>query len=474
MTLDATLARSDAAPHDDITRVIAVPPAQTPSRGRTVLPDPGTEPIGPRRRVRGVPTEERFNLVGALCAALAVATLLFGWLTPMTGAVGWAVVAYLAFIAIYALLIILRADRLEVADRVMTALLYSAGALLLAALVFVVAFTLIRGFDAVTHLNFFVETMKFAGPLDPLTTGGIAHAIVGTLIQISIALAIAVPLGIATAVFMNEIGGRFARFVRTISDAMTALPSIVAGLFIYAAVITLVTQERSGFAASLAITVMMLPIIIRASDVVLRLVPGNLREASYALGASRWRTVWTVVLPTSRSGLATAVILGTARGVGETSPVLLTSGVTAVMNTNPFQGAMISLPLQVFDMVKSPEPTMIARGFGAAATLIVLVLVLFVVARAIGGKGPGQLSPRRRRARAAASLDDLARIERRAEMSAAAASAALMPATVPASEALSAVAGDGEEATAFPPPDDVDVSSRITSPTHPNPAQETS
>lgn len=395
---------------------VASAPLSSP--GGTFRPDPGDAPIGPRRQMRGTPAEERFNLVGALAAALAVATLLFGWLTPMTGAVGWAVVAYLSFIAIYALLIILRADRLEVADRVMTALLYSAGAILLAALVFVVVFTVVRGMPAMfstswpfIRFNFFFETMQYAGPLDPLDVGGIAHAIVGTLIQISIALLISVPLGIATAVFMNEIGGRFARFVRTISDAMTALPSIVAGLFIYAAVITLVTQERSGFAASLAITVMMLPIIIRASDVVLRLVPGNLREASYALGASRWRTVWTVVLPTSRSGLATAVILGTARGVGETSPVLLTSGVTAVMNVNPFSGAMISLPLQVFDMVKSPEPTMIARGFGAAATLIALVLVLFVIARIVGGKGPGQLSPRRRRARAAASLADLERIE---------------------------------------------------------------
>lgn len=379
--------------------------------GATRIPAPGDTPIGPRRQMRGTPAEERFNLLGALAAALAVATLLFGWLTPMTGAVGWAVVAYLSFIAIYALLIILRSDRLEVADRVMTALLYSAGAILLAALVFVVVFTIVRGLPALVHPNFFVETMQYAGPLDPLDVGGIAHAIVGTLIQISIALIISVPLGIATAVFMNEVGGKFARFVRTISDAMTALPSIVAGLFIYAAVITLVTHERSGFAASLAITVMMLPIIIRASDVVLRLVPGNLREASYALGASRWRTVWTVVLPTSRSGLATAVILGTARGVGETSPVLLTSGVTAVMNVNPFQGAMISLPLQVFDMVKSPEPTMIARGFGAAATLIVLVLILFVIARVIGGKGPGQISSRRRRALSAASLADLQRIE---------------------------------------------------------------
>jgi phosphate transport system permease protein len=252
--------------------------------------------------------------------------------------------------------------------------------------------------------------MEFAGPLDPLTMGGIVHAIVGTLIQISIALAITIPLGIITAIFLNEVGGGFARFVRTVSDAMTALPSIVAGLFVFSAFISTGIGQRSGFAAALAITVMMLPIVIRASDVVLRLVPNNLREASYALGTSRWRTVWHVVLPTSRSGLVTAVILGTARGLGETSPVLLTSGITSVLNTDPFHGPMISLPLQVFDFIKSPEPNMVARGFGTAAVLLLLVLVLFTVARILGGKGPGQLSSSQRRRLANQSRADEIRI----------------------------------------------------------------
>ncbi|MDU0346413.1 phosphate ABC transporter permease PstA [Microbacterium sp. KSW2-29] len=366
--------------------------------------------VGERRDLRTVPFGDRFDLLGSAAAALAVSTLLFGWLTPMTGPIGWVVLSFVGFLGIYAVMSSLRADRLAVRERIVTALFYSAGVILLGALLFVLFFTLIRGSSALMNGNFFVETMTTAGPLDPLTTGGIAHAIVGTLIQIGIALSITIPLGVMTAVFLNEIGGPFARFVRTVSDAMTALPSIVAGLFVYAAVVTLITHERSGFAASLAISVMMLPIIIRASDVVLRLVPNNLREASYALGSSRWSTVWNVVLPTSRSGLVTAVILGTARGIGETSPVLLTSGVTAQMNLNPFSGPMISLPLQVFDFVKSPEPNMIARGFGAAATLVLLVLTLFIVARLIGGRGPGQLSDRQRRAAAAASARDVRRM----------------------------------------------------------------
>jgi phosphate transport system permease protein len=419
-----------------------------PRRGSlTVIPDRDGLEVGPRRRVHGSTLDDRFNLVGALLAGGALASLLFGWFTPMTGGVGWAVIAFLAFLALYAVLVALRADAQQVKDRLMTVLLCSAGILLFAALVFVVIYTVVRGSGALPHLNFFTQTMKLAGPLDPLDMGGVLHAIVGTLIQISIALAITIPLGITTAVFLNEVGGRFARLVRTVADAMTALPSIVAGLFVYAAVISLITHERSGFAASLAITVMMLPIVIRASDVVLRLVAGNLREASYALGATRWRMVWHVVLPTARSGLVTAVILGTARGIGETSPVLLTSGVTAEMNLNPFSGPMISLPLQVFDFVKSPEPNMITRGFGTAAVLIVLVLALFALARVIGGQGSTQLSARQRRAVAGASLRDIHRIQTKARQTQTAAMRATATAATTAVSTDDTVTTDAADTT---------------------------
>ena len=379
-------------------------------RGTTQLPNLESIEIGPKRGIRSVRVDDRFNILGAAGAAIAVATLLFGWIAPLSGGVGWVIVALIAFIGFYALLVGLTADRQEVLDRVMTVLLATAGTVLFSTLVFVVAFTLVRGQEALPHLNFFFETMELAGPLDPLSQGGIMHAIIGTLIQIGIALLVTIPLGIMTALFLNEIGGRFARFVRTITDAMTALPSIVAGLFVYAAIIVLITHQRSGFAAAMAITVMMLPIVIRASDVVLRLVPGNLREAAYALGSSRWKTVWTVVLPTARSGLVTAVILGTARGIGETSPVLLTSGITSNLNLNPFSGPMISLPLQVFDFVKSPEPNMVARGFGTAAVLLLVVITLFAIARVIGGRGVGLLTPRQERGARDASVRDIQRI----------------------------------------------------------------
>ena len=379
------------------------------SLGRTTLVDPNRADKGAKREVRKARAEDRFDIASGAIAGISVATLLFGWFSPLEGAVGWVLFAYILFLGFYALLISLSSQRLFVVDRLMTVVLYSAGFVLIASLLFVIIFTIGRGQTALLNWNFFVETMQLAGPLDPLTVGGIRHAVVGTLIQISIALVITVPLGITTAIFLNEIGGKFARFVRTISDSMTALPSIVAGLFIYAVLLVLDTQ-RSGFAAATAISVMMLPIIIRAADVVLRLVPGTLREASLALGSSKWETVRRVVLPTSRSGLVTSVILGTARGIGETSPVLLTSGITANFNANPFEGPMISLPLQVFDLVKSPEPNMIARGFGTATVLLLVVLALFTAARIFGGRGPGEYSPRQVRTARAKSQADLIRI----------------------------------------------------------------
>ncbi|RKR89696.1 phosphate ABC transporter membrane protein 2 (PhoT family) [Micromonospora pisi] len=396
----------------------------------TTVPAQGPEPerLEERRSTGTSRRSDRFAAAGAALAALAFTMIVFTQLAPFDGLLGFVVFAWLSFVGIYALLVSFDEDGPAVRDRMAAAVVHSLGFLLLLGLVVVVLFTLFRGRAALVHLNFFVQDMRLAGPLEPLSVGGIWHAIVGTLEQIGIALAITVPLGVLCAVFLGELPGAFSRFVRTIVEAMTALPSIVAGLFIYATVVLMIGFGKSGFAASLAITVMMLPIVIRASDVVIRLVPGSLREASLALGASQWRTVWHVVLPTARSGLATAVILGTARGVGETSPVLLTAGVNAGMNANPFSGWQISLPLQTFEFVKSPQPTMIARGFGTAATLMVLVLVLFIVARTIGGRGPGQLTRRQARRRVAQSERDKRRFLER------------QSATPPATEAMTSPA----------------------------------
>jgi phosphate transport system permease protein len=351
------------------------------------------------------------NLAGAAAASFCVTILLFGRLAAFSGLIGFLVVFYLAFVAVYAVLVSLSDDGPAVRDKIATAVLWSIATLVMVSLVWIILFTLIRGWAAVHHTNFFSTDLSQAGPLSPLTVGGLEHAMVGTLWMIGIALVLTVPLGLACAVYLNEVGGRLSRFVRTITVAMTALPSIVAGLFIYIAWIVTLRFEHSGLAAALALSVMMLPIIIRAADLVLRLVPGNLREASLALGAPTWRTVWHVVLPTARSGLATAVILGTARGVGETSPVLLTAGYTTYLNTNPLHGPMVSLPLAAFELVSSGVPTLVSRGFGAAAFLLLIVLILFVIARLIGGRGPAHLSRRQVRRIRRQSARDLNRLQ---------------------------------------------------------------
>jgi phosphate transport system permease protein len=333
-------------------------------------------------RTGGLTLDGVAGFLGAAAGSLALTWLVLGRLLPVTGVLGFVIFWYLAFLLMYASVLMLQNDRRELADRIARTLVQSAGLIALGALVLVITYTFARGVTALRP-NFFVETMAEARYDDALGKGGALHAIVGTLEQVGLAVLLSVPLGIATALFLNEVGGRVARPVRTIIDAMSALPSIVAGLFILATVV--LAFGKSGFAASLAISVMMLPIITRTSEVVFRLVPGGLREASLALGASQWRTVWNVVLPTSRNGLLTAVILGVARGVGETAPVLLTAGTTAELNTDPLHGPMLNLPLYIFFYVKQPPaPETIARAYGAAVTLLVIVLSLFVLARAIG------------------------------------------------------------------------------------------
>ncbi|RYC05711.1 phosphate ABC transporter permease PstA [Nocardioides zhouii] len=370
----------------------------TASAGTTYVPliDPDTPPPAPRPGLGRPTAEERFTVVGAWASAFALAWLVTQRLLPLGGP-AWLLVVWFALgLVMTAVTTSMSGRRVDVVDRVVGGIVTSGALVVGSALVSTVVFVVYRGWEPLLHLNFFVDDMAGVGPRDPFDRGGIGHAILGSAIQLGIAIAVTLPLGIGTAVFMTEVGGRFAVVVRTIVEAMTALPSIVAGLFIYTVLIVAIGFPRSGFAAAMALSVMMLPIIARAADVVLRVVPGGLREASLALGASRWRTVWHVVLPTARPGLATALILGVARGVGETSPVLLTSGVATFWVTNPTDGVMNSLPLFIFKGARSPEPMDIERAFAAATVLLVLVLALFVIARLVA-RPPRATAPRPRR-----------------------------------------------------------------------------
>lgn len=380
---------------------------------RTTVPVRPAQPPTPqvRRAIGRVSRRDLQVVFGAAIAALGSTELLFGRLAPFRGRLGFVVVAFVLFVVIYALLVSLTQDRPAVVDRVMGSLFSAAAVVAGAALVSVVGFTLWRGRTALMKSNLYVEDMSKTGPLDPLEKGGILHAMLGTVIIVSLALVVTVPLGLACAVFLNETRSRLRGTVRSVVTAMTALPSILAGLFIFATWVLILGFERSGFAASLAISIMMLPIIVRSAEVVLRLVPGNLREASEATGAPQWRTVWHVVLPTARSGLVNAVILGVARGVGETAPVLLVSGITSTLNSNPRRNPMMSLPLAVFEFVRSPQQALIQRGFATAAVLMMLVLALFTVARVIAGRPVGRQSKSQARRTMRRSARDLERIE---------------------------------------------------------------
>jgi phosphate transport system permease protein len=343
-----------------------------------------------RRELSARTLDDGAALLGAGVGSGAFVWVVYLGLMPFSGALGFVVLWYVCFLLLYATVTALGNPGPVVADRISAAVVVGGAATVGLGLLSVVAVTFYRGRESLSQFQMLVNDGSVVGPRTELTLGGFGHALIGSLIQIGIAVAIALPLGVGCAVFMTEVGGRFARLVRTVVEAMTALPSIVAGLFIYTTWLVALGNERSGFAAALALSVMMLPIIARAAEVVLRVVPGGLREASLALGASQWQTVWRVVLPTARPGLATALILGVARGVGETSPVLLTSGASQFLNVNPFSGGMNSLPLYTYTFARSGEPLLIARAFGAATVLLVLVLALFVIARSLAKQRTGR------------------------------------------------------------------------------------
>ncbi|MBM7786450.1 phosphate ABC transporter permease PstA [Tenggerimyces flavus] len=361
-----------------------------PPKAATEAPPADKRPPETPRVLHERTLDDWLSLGGSAAGSLAMVWIIYERMLPTSGTLGFLVCWYIAFVLLYAAVSTLSNPGPAVRDRVAGAAVHAGAVVVGLGLVSVVAYTFWGGRDALPHLNILTSDMAGTGPRDPLDQGGALHAIAGSLVQISIAIAITLPLGVGTAVYMTEVGGKLSRVVRTIVEAMTALPSIVAGLFIYSTLIILLGVPNSGFAASMAISVMMLPIIARASDVVLRVVPGGLREASLALGASRWQTVWRVVLPTARPGLATALILGVARGIGETSPVLLTSGASTFLNVNPFEAPMNSLPLYVFNLVRSGEPLYIARAFGAAGILLGLVLLLFVIARLVARQRIGR------------------------------------------------------------------------------------
>jgi phosphate transport system permease protein len=271
-------------------------------------------------------------------------------------------------------------------NRVVSALVTSSAGVVVFALGLVVVFLVSRGYHLISW-HFFTQDQADVTQTAPASAGGISHAIVGTLEEVAIAVLIGGPAGVITAIFIHEVGGRFTALVRTIVTAMSALPTIVAGLFIYVIYVT-TTHHWSGFAGGLALSIMLLPNITRTTEEVLKVVHGSLREASMALGAPQWRTVWSVVLPTARAGIVTAVLLGIARVVGETAPLIVTIFGTTHMEADPFR-AQESLSLFVWQNYGSSVQADVDRAFAAGLVLVGLVLILFILARLVASIRPG-------------------------------------------------------------------------------------
>lgn len=251
-------------------------------------------------------------------------------------------------------------------------------------LLIVLGYTMARGSHAL-NLNFLTHSMRGVGPLD--SNGGVYHAIIGTLEQVGLASLISVPLGLLVAIYIVEYGrGRFRTGVRFLVDVMTGIPSIVAGLFVFAFWVLGLHEGFSGLAAAMALTVLMLPIVVRSAEEMLKLVPNDLREACYALGVPRWRTITSVVLPTASAGLTTGVMLAVARVAGETAPLLMTAFGYDAIRTNPFKGSQSAIPLFVFTQAGSSSNFAVRRAWAAALTLIVIVLLLTVIARLVTGR----------------------------------------------------------------------------------------
>lgn len=269
-------------------------------------------------------------------------------------------------------------------DRTATVIVYAMMGVALIPLIWVLVVLVAKGLPAVLDVGWW--SFDMAGQLSNQAGGGISHAIIGTLTQALVTTVISVPVGVLTAVYLVEYsrGGWLGRVTTFMVDILTGVPSIVAALFVYALWIALFGFSRSGFAVSLALVLLMVPVIVRNTEEMLRIVPTDLREAAYALGVPKWKTIVKIVLPTALSGIITGIMLAVARIMGESAPVLILVGATPVINWNVMEGNQNSLPLFMLEMYKlQADDQVLARLWGAALTLVLIIAGLNLAARFI-------------------------------------------------------------------------------------------
>ena len=271
--------------------------------------------------------------------------------------------------------------RRRIKNHVATILFIASFGVALLPLVWLLWVVIARGGYAVTRLGWWTHSLR--GVLPEEFTGGVYHALYGTMVQAGVATVLAVPLGLMTAVFLVEYGsGRLARVTTFMVDVLAGVPSIVAALFIFSLWIATLGFQQSAFAVSLALVLLMLPVVVRSTEEMLRLVPDELREASYALGVSKWKTIVRIVFPIAMPGIISGVLLSVARVIGETAPVLILVGYSRSINLDILHGNMASLPLLIYTELTNPEHAGFLRVWGAALTLIIIVAAINLIAAA--------------------------------------------------------------------------------------------
>ncbi|PJE97543.1 phosphate ABC transporter, permease protein PstA [Streptomyces carminius] len=337
------------------------------------VPPPGGRTLKQPRLPRWAPLG-----LGLLSTGVGVgAGLVFG----LDSRIQWGLIAAVFFVAAtYALTTAVEGER-QAKDRLVTSLVWVSFLLAALPLASLIWETVARGAKVVDGY-FLTHSMSGVITLQP--GGGIYHALIGTMEQVGIATLMAAPVGLFTAIYLVEYGtGRLAKAVTFFVDVMTGIPSIVAGLFILSFWIIILDFGYSGFAGAMALAILMVPIVVRSTEEMLKLVPNELREASLALGVPKWRTILKVVLPTAIGGITTGVMLAVARIAGETAPILLLVFGAQSINNNPFEGAQSSLPYYVYEQWANGNEASYDRAWGAALVLIAFVMILNMVARGI-------------------------------------------------------------------------------------------
>jgi phosphate transport system permease protein len=342
-----------------------------------------TSTVKPTKPWAATPRDRAMTVGSVLLSALVTFVIVAG--TPMKGKIAYFFVFVISWLVIDSLFVVRKAGVKGVRNGLAEKIAFLGALIVMMAVASILWSVISRG---VAGLNFayVTQTMRNASIFDPIGNGGIAHAIFGTLLLIVIAIIISVPMGILTALYLTEIKGKASRLIEFLVQAMAGVPSVVAGLFIYAAIILNTPLRPSAFLGGLALTILMVPTVTRTAQEILNLVPQDLREAGLAMGATQWKTVALVVVPAARSGLITAVILGVARIAGETAPLLFTVGVFDAFNFNPFVGQNSALPVVIWSGLNGGAAESIQRAWTAIFILLVVVLIIFVAARFFGQK----------------------------------------------------------------------------------------